>query len=141
MTAVVPPALVPFDVEPGTLFFTSPSSESDDPESELGSDSSDSEDSGDDFDVGDLTLDFAFAFGLGELGFFGWKGVTFALEYLSLLGFRELVSESVSENEMSPFRDGEDEKCANLARNLTLLNSVPNLPKLAWTYTCKPTRK
>jgi len=94
-TAVVFLVLVAFEVGPGTLFFTSPSSESDDSESELELDSpSDLEEGGEGFDAGVLTLDLTVAFDLGG-------EITFAPECFLLLGlgFRELVSESASEDE------------------------------------------
>ena len=86
--------MVAFEVRPGTLFFTSPPSESDDSESELELDSpSDFEEGGEVFDAGVLILDLALTFDLG-----GDK-ITFAPECFLLLGFLELVSESTPKDE------------------------------------------
>ena len=87
-TATVFLVFVPFNLELGTLFFTSPSSESDDSESELVLDSpSDLEDGGADFGAGVLTLDLALTFDLGGMELFGGEGTIFVLECFLPLSF------------------------------------------------------
>ena len=60
---------------------------------------SDLEGGGKGFDTGVLTLALTLTFGLGGLGFFGGEETAFAPDFFLPLGFRELVSESESENE------------------------------------------
>ena len=100
-------ALVAFGVGTGTLFFTSLSSESDESESELELDSlSDLEDGGEGFAAGVLTLGLMTIFGFGERELFEGEEITFAPESFLFLGFRELVSDSTSENERIPLQRG-----------------------------------